>query len=109
MANSLQCIHCGYYETPHNHPEFFDHEYGSENRSRRMQKENGKPYHYSFHSCPGYSDGIRHKKDCYQKYCTGDCDAAKEERDWELAVAAGRVSVMIFWSPRTGQSWIEVL
>jgi hypothetical protein len=109
MANSLQSTRCGFYETPHNHPEIFDDEYGAEKRKRRQFKSRRKRYRYSFASCPSYSDGIRHLKICYRPYCTGDCKAAHKEREWELIVARDQKSVLISYNPKTGQSFLTVL
>lgn len=111
MADSRECIHCGWYETPHVYPEVLD-ERSEESQRTRVVKWNGKKYRYAFRSCPGYADGVRHLKICPgKKYCYGNCEKAAADLEWSAKVQENRMQNVVYmvWDPKTGQSRIVVV
>jgi hypothetical protein len=74
MANGILCIHCGWQETEHKYPEYVDDVSPLASQTRKYKSSN-KRYRYTFRSCPGYNDGIRHSNACPRSLeCTGNCE-----------------------------------
>lgn len=74
MAHGLECVKCGYQETPHLHPEYL----------AEGQK-----------TCGHFRDGIRHSKECPRTGCAGNCKKTIADQNWAAIAAEHHASNML--------------